>query len=71
MDIFAETKFKFETLANRLRELSFLNSGVHIEIKDLRYKQKRRFCHMKGGISAFVQHLNKSKNPIHNDIITI
>jgi len=70
VDIFAETKFKFETLANRLRELSFLNSGVHIEIKDLAINKKEVFVY-KGGISAFVQHLNKSKNPIHNDIITI
>ena len=70
VDIFAETKFKFETLANRLRELSFLNSGVHIEIKDLATNKKEVFVY-KGGISAFVQHLNKSKNPIHNDIITI
>jgi len=70
VDIFAETKFKFETLANRLRELSFLNSGVHIEIKDLTTNKKDVFVY-KGGISAYVQHLNKSKNPIHNEIITI
>ena len=70
VDIFAETKFKFETLANRLRELSFLNSGVHIQIKELATNKKDVFVY-KGGISAFVQHLNKSKNPIHNDIITI
>jgi DNA gyrase subunit B len=43
--IFAQTVFKFETLANRLRELSFLNSGVHIEIKDLRTDKKEVFSY--------------------------
>ena len=43
-EIFTETVYKFETLSNRLRELSFLNSGVHIEINDLALRQKRCFC---------------------------
>jgi len=69
-NIFAITKFKYETLANRIRELSFLNSGVHIEIQELSTGRKDVFSY-EGGITAFVEHLNKAKNAIHNDIITI
>ncbi len=68
--IFSEIKFKYDTLANRLRELAFLNSGINIKILEQATNKKNNFSY-EGGIVAFVEHLNKSKNPIHNDIISI
>ncbi|MBE8189775.1 MAG: DNA topoisomerase (ATP-hydrolyzing) subunit B [Candidatus Thioglobus sp.] len=69
-EVFAITEFKYDILANRIRELSFLNSGVHIEIEELATQRQDIFKY-DGGITAFVEHLNKSKTAIHNDIIAI
>ncbi len=69
-DVFTITDFKYDTLANRVRELAFLNSGVHIEIEELTSGRKDTFMY-EGGITAFVEHLNKTKTPIHSDIISI
>ncbi len=66
--IFEETVFNFETLSQRLRELSFLNKGIKIGIKDKKSSKKHDFKY-DGGIISFVKHLNKSKNVIHPEPI--
>ncbi|MHC4883692.1 MAG: DNA topoisomerase (ATP-hydrolyzing) subunit B [Planctomycetota bacterium] len=73
-EIFSDAEtldFDYSTLSNRMRELAFLNKGLSISIVDEgEEEQKDSFCYQ-GGIKSYVEYLNASKTPIHNEIIYV
>ncbi len=66
--IFKSIEFSYDILANRLREMAFLNKGLEIALKDER-QDKEAVFKFSGGIISFVEHLNKNKAPLHNKVV--
>src|SRR6266481_1303257 len=69
-EIFPLIEYKYDILANRLRELAFLNRGIEITLKDER-NNKQDLFKFNGGIEEFIKHINRAKEPLHPKVIYV
>jgi DNA gyrase subunit B len=71
-EIFTETtEYDYDTLANRLRELAFLNRGIKITLEDKRVENRKNEYYYEGGIKSYVEHLNRTREVLHEEPIYI
>jgi DNA gyrase subunit B len=68
-EIFTSTEFSYDILANRLRELAFLNQGLVVHLEDERAEEKKETFEYQGGIREFISLLSHAKDPIHEDVV--
>lgn len=70
-ETFTMTEFNFDVLERSIREKAFLNSGVYLKLIDNRGNEPREVVmHYEGGLKAFVNHINKSKAPLHENVVS-
>jgi len=71
-EIFNTTVYEYDIIAERLRELAYLNSGLEINLKDNREEERQKDTFkFNGGLSDFVKYLDENNNPLHNKVITV
>lgn len=65
------TRFDYDTIKERLRQMAYLNKGIRIELNDLRTDEDEKHVvyHYEGGIKEYVQYMNRSRTPLHDDVI--
>ncbi len=68
-EIFEDTSYDFDTLAQRMREMAFLTAGLRLTLVDERAEPREQSFFYEGGIADFVRHINASKEPVHPNVV--
>src|SRR5690348_1019290 len=68
-EIFEDTTYDFDTLAQRMREMAFLTAGLRLTLRDERGEPREQSFFFEGGIADFVRHINATKEPVHPNVV--